>query len=614
MREPSTDYDVIVIGGGHAGCEAALASARLGASTLLLTSNADHIAQMSCNPAIGGIAKGHLVREIDALGGEMALNTDAATIQFRMLNVSKGPAVWSPRAQCDKVVYQRRMKHVLERQEALFVHQAEAVRFHVEGDRVTGVETEFGDVFSTSAVVVATGTFLGAKLHYGMRSFPGGRAGDAASVALAESIRNDLALETARLKTGTPVRVLARTIDFDQLERQDPDAKGSRFSFREDRSGIPPMGGDCLPQLPCYLTYTTDETAQAVRDNLERSPLYSGKIDATGTRYCPSFEDKIVRFPDRKRHHIYLEPEGCFTDEYYLNGISTSLPVDVQWRMVQSLPGFEHAHISRYAYAIEYDFVNPHQLDGSLCVRRWPNLFLAGQINGTSGYEEAAGQGLLAGINAARFCSGTGGAVVLGRDQAYLGVMIDDLVTKDIVEPYRLFTSRAEYRLLLRQDNADRRLMRLGHELGLIGADEIQQLDELEKGIVAGRDQLLGTRHQGQSLMKWLQRPEISYGNLVDAPSLPPRIVEQLEIEARYKGYLDRQIAQAEGLKELESWEIPSSFDYDVPGIRAEARTKLDMHRPSNLGQASRIDGVTPAEITLLQVHLKRLRAVSDSG
>ena len=605
MTSPN-QYDVLVVGGGHAGCEAALAAARIGARTLLLTINNDHIAQMSCNPAIGGIAKGHVVREIDALGGEMGLNTDAATIQFRMLNLSKGAAVQSPRAQCDKVVYQRRMKWVLERQENLFVHQAQVLRLLVEEERIVGVVTEFGDRFVAAAVVLATGTFLNAKLHYGLSDFPGGRAGDVAAVELSRCLREDLALEIGRLKTGTPVRVLARTIDFSVLTRQDPDADAPGFAFRKDRSGLPSLGGSQIPQLPCYLTQTTAATAQAVRENLDRSPLYSGRIDGTGTRYCPSFEDKIVRFPDRESHHVYLEPEGAFTDEYYLNGISTSLPVDVQWAMVRSLPGLEQAHISRYAYAIEYDFVVPHQLAATLAVRRYPNLFLAGQINGTSGYEEAAGQGLMAGINAARFAGALGDGIVLGRDEAYIGVMIDDLVTKEIIEPYRLFTSRAEYRLCLRQDNADLRLMPMGHELGLVPQADVEPLRELAQEMASAREKLQSVRHGGRLLWDLLRRHDTSYADLPGAPDVSPRAAAQLTIDARYEGYLQRQTAQADGLRKLDSWRIPPDFDYAIKGIRIEAKLKLEQRRPANLGQASRIDGVTPAEIALLQVHLKR--------
>ncbi|NLF18447.1 MAG: tRNA uridine-5-carboxymethylaminomethyl(34) synthesis enzyme MnmG [Lentisphaerae bacterium] len=614
MDSALTHYDIVVIGGGHAGCEAALAAARLGARVLLLTINNDHIAQMSCNPAVGGIAKGHVVREIDALGGEMALNTDAACIQFRMLNRSKGAAVQSPRAQCDKVVYQRRMKHVIERCPGLFVHQAQAVRLRVDGERVNGVETEFGDVFTAGAVVVATGTFLAATLHYGLSAFPGGRAGDPAAGALSESLRRDLGLEMARLKTGTPVRVLGRTLDLASLERQDPDPSPGRFAFREDRSDLPRLGGPELPQHPCYLTWSTAETARVVRENLDRSPLYSGRIHGTGARYCPSFEDKVVRFAERERHQVYLEPEGHFTDEYYLNGISTSLPVDVQWLMVRTLPGLERAHISRYAYAIEYDVVLPHQLDRTLAVRRWPNLFLAGQINGTSGYEEAAGQGLVAGVNAAVLAAGRGEALVLGRDEAYIGVMIDDLVTKDIVEPYRLFTSRAEYRLLLRQDNADLRLMRRGHRLGLVSAPDLARLEALEAAIDHGRAFLQQHRHHGRSLWELLRAPGGRYADLPGVPDLPARAIAHLEIESQYEGYTERQVAQAASLRRLEDWAIPPDFDFAQRGISTEARLKLERRRPLTLGQAARIDGVTPAEISLLQVHLHRPRRKSSDS
>ncbi len=599
---------MIVIGGGHAGCEAALAAARLGADTLLLTINNDHVAQMSCNPAIGGIAKGHVVREIDALGGEMARNTDAAAIQFRMLNRSKGAAVLSPRAQCDKLVYQKRMKHVLERQDGLLVHQAQAVRVTVAAGRATGVVTEFGDRWECQALIVATGTFLEAKLHYGLMSFPGGRAGDAAAVALAESLRDDLGLELGRLKTGTPTRVLARTMDLASLTRQDPDPEPYTFSFRTPVRDIPRLAGGELPQLPCYVTQSTAETAEVVRRNLDRSPLYAGRIDATGARYCPSFEDKVVRFPDRVGHVIYIEPEGVFTDEYYLNGISTSLPVDVQRQMVRTLPGLEHAHITRYAYAIEYDFVHPHQLDSSLALKNWPNIFLAGQINGTSGYEEAAGQGLIAGINAARSAAAGGAPLVLGRDQAYIGVMIDDLVTKEIVEPYRLFTSRAEYRLMLRQDNADRRLMRIGHELGLVSGDDYAGTIGLEQEIERAKKILQSERSQGTTLWELLRRPENNCSDLPTVPDVSPRAAEQLQIEARYEGYIQRQTAQAEGLRELQAWTIPGDFSFAIQGLRNEARLKLEKVRPTDLAQAARIDGVTPAEIALLQVHLRRHR------
>ena len=606
MPEQTIAYDVVVVGGGHAGCEAALAAARLGAHVLLLTVNNDHIAQMSCNPAIGGIAKGQVVREIDALGGEMGLNTDAATIQFRMLNRSKGPAVRSPRAQCDKLVYQRRMKHVLERQERLAVHQAQAVCLHTCEGRMTGVETEFGDVWPAKAVVIATGTFLRATLHYGLHSLSGGRAGDPAAEQLSHCLAEELGLEMGRLKTGTPPRVLGCSMDVAALERQAPDPEPTRFSFRTATEDLPRLGGEALPQLPCFVTYSTPATADTVRANLSRSPLYSGRIDGIGARYCPSFEDKVVRFPERESHQIHLEPEGVFTDEYYLNGISTSLPVDVQRSMVHSLPGLERAEISRYAYAIEYDFVFPHQLNHTLALRDWPNLFLAGQINGTSGYEEAAGQGIVAGINAGRVAAGNPEPFTLSREQAYIGVMIDDLVTKEIAEPYRLFTSRAEYRLLLRQDNADRRLLPVGHAAGLVSEPLYRELEELEADIARARDQLKVLRQGGSTLWDLLRRPDVVLADLPGLPALKPRVAEQIEIEARYEGYVARQLTQARELRQLETWSIPDDFNYTIDGLRNEARAKLTKVRPATLGQAARIDGVTPAEIALLQVHLRR--------
>ena len=609
-------FDVVVIGGGHAACEAALAAARIGAHTLMLTINLDHIAQMSCNPCIGGIAKGHLTREIDALGGAMGVVADASAIQFRMLNLAKGPAVWSPRAQCDKLEYQHAMKCCLERAENLEIRQALVTGFLLEKDAVAGVETAFGDKFHAKAVVTATGTFLAGKLHYGLRNFAGGRAGDPPSVELAAAIRGQLKLRTGRLKTGTPPRVLANSIDFSRMEPQGSDMLEEHFSHFPDESVRPRAGHR---NLPCHLTHTNEETARLVRDNLDKAPMYNGLIKGIGTRYCPSFEDKVVRFPQHERHHIYLEPEGEFTEEYYVNGLSTSLPPEIQVRMLKTIPGMENVKVTRYAYAIEYDFVFPEELDRTMAVKKWKGLYHAGQINGTSGYEEAAGQGLLAGLNAARFAAGLDG-VSFGRDTSYLGVLADDITTKEIVEPYRLFTSRAEHRLFLRQDNADFRLAPLGWSLGLLPREKYDFFLRYSEKCAAAEASCKAARTGGRLL--W-DRLKDTHGVLDNAnPPFAPetiglsgddpldrRVFRQIAVLAHYEGYMKREEQAIAKLRALESWRIPENLDYSaVTGLCNESRAKLSKIRPATLAQAGRIDGVTPPEIALLQVHIMRMK------
>lgn len=609
-------FDVIVVGGGHAACEAALASARTGASTLMLAINLDHIAQMSCNPAVGGIAKGHVVREIDALGGAMGRVTDAAALQFRLLNLGKGPAVWSPRAQCDKVCYQKAMKREVELQPNLCIRQGTACSFILENGNVAGIVSQLGEEFRSKAVVLATGTFLHGKMHYGLQNMPGGRAGDPPSVELAAALKDQLHLHVGRLKTGTPPRILGKSIDFSQMGIQGSDDVEEHFSFFPTDSVHPQVEHR---NVPCHLVYSNQKTAQIVRDNLDKAPMYRGIIEGVGARYCPSFEDKVVRFAHHERHLLYIEPEGENTDEYYINGISTSLPPYIQIQMLRTLPGLEHVEIARYAYAIEYDFVYPEELSRSLGVKKYPGLFHAGQINGTSGYEEAAGQGLVAGLNAARFAAGLD-PVEFGRDEAYIGVMIDDLVTKEIVEPYRLFTSRAEHRLSLRQDNADFRLCEKAHSLGLLPEEKYRAFKEYSALCDTVEARCKAHREHGRSLWDNLKDLQGTYDaakppfdlNLIEMDNSVPlhrRVLRQLAIRAHYEGYLKREEQSVAKLNALEAWRIPEDFDYEsIKGLRNESRMKLIKTRPTSLAQAGRIDGVTPSEIALLQVHLMRRR------
>jgi tRNA uridine 5-carboxymethylaminomethyl modification enzyme len=590
------NYDIVVVGGGHAGCEAARASARLGMRTAIITMNADLIAQMSCNPAIGGIAKGHLVREIDALGGLMGEVTDEVGIQFRLLNTSRGPAVWSPRAQCDKKQYRIRVKEFLEREPNLQIKQAEVAALIIEDGRVRGVHLMDGRSIRCGAVIITTGTFLNGLAHIGEQRFNCGRNGEPPSQVLAEQVRN-LGLGWTRLKTGTPPRLDARSIDWSKFEPQFGDKEPTPFSFL--------TGKIDRPQIQCYLARTTAETRRIMLESISRSPLYSGQIEGVGPRYCPSIEDKFVKFPEKETHQLFLEPEGLDTNEIYVNGMSTSMPIDVQSAVLASIPGLDNAEMIRPGYAIEYDAVDARELDHRLEVRKLPGLFLAGQINGTSGYEEAAGQGLIAGINAARSVKGEA-PVIIPRSQAYIGIMIDDLITKGTDEPYRMFTSRAEYRLHLRIDNADERLTPIAQEIGLASKKRSQIFEKKldQKGRIAAA--LSGTPKE-----VWLRRPEVKISELepwiaeiLGAPA-EPAVLMTVETETKYAGYIDQQRRQIERLQTSNGRQIPEAMDFArIPGISREVGERLSRVRPTTLGQAARIPGVTPAAVAILDVYI----------
>ena len=624
MPNVEETYDIVVVGAGHAGCEAALACARLGLETIMFTVSVDSIALMPCNPNIGGSSKGHLVRELDALGGEMGKNIDKTFIQSKMLNESKGPAVHSLRAQADKQDYTREMRKTLENTDHLTIRQAEVSEILVEDGRLTGVKTFSGSVYHCRAAVLATGTYLKARCIYGDVSSYTGPNGLQAANHLTDSLKAN-GIEMYRFKTGTPARVDRRSIDFSKMEEQFGDKRVVPFSFSTDPETVQ------KEQVSCWLTYTNEETHRIIRDNLDRSPLFSGAIEGTGPRYCPSIEDKVVKFPDKNRHQVFVEPEGLYTNEMYLGGMSSSLPEDVQYAMYRTVPGLEHVKIVRNAYAIEYDCINSRQLNATLEFKKIKGLFSGGQFNGSSGYEEAAVQGFMAGVNAAMEVMGRE-PYVLDRSQAYIGVLIDDLVTKENHEPYRMMTSRAEYRLLLRQDNADLRLMKIGHEIGLVSDEAYerllwkekaidQEIERLEKAVIGANErvQTFLEAHgstplkSGSTLGELVRRPELDYFVLAELdenrPELPEDVAEQVNINIKYAGYIKRQKQQVAQFKKLESKRLDPDFDYsEVPSLRREAVQKLNLYKPMNIGQASRISGVSPADISVLLIYLEQLR------